>query len=371
MSLRVLIMPDKFKGTLKAREAAEAMARGWRSRRPQDELDLVPMSDGGDGFGEIMSALRGAQPREVQAVDAAHRPCQATWWWDAPSATAIVESAQVIGLAQLPPGRFHPFELDSEGLGMVLQSAAREGALKVVVGIGGSATNDAGFGMAKALGWRFFKKHGHRIGRWTELHALSELRQPAGGGLFREILVAVDVQNPLLGPRGCTRIYGPQKGLRPEDFEFAERCLGQLSALFAREWQLDCANEPGAGAAGGLGFGLRCFLGARLRPGFALFAEEARLEERLSRAEVVLTGEGAIDMSTVMGKGVGQLADLCHARGIPCLGFGGTVTVPEEVSPRFARTYCLTPNHVTRDEALSRPAESLEGLVAQAAGAWR
>ena len=128
MSLRVLIAPDKFKGTLTAREVAKAIAKGWSSARPADRLELLPISDGGDGFGTAMSELLSARPQSVRTVDAAHRHCEATWWWDAKSETAVVESARVIGLAMLPKGEFHPFDLDTFGLARVLQAAARKGA---------------------------------------------------------------------------------------------------------------------------------------------------------------------------------------------------------------------------------------------------
>ena len=268
MALRVLIVPDKFKGTLTAEQAAEAMARGWRRKRPDDALDLLPMSDGGDGFGQILSRQLGAQPRSIETVDAAHRRCQSVWWWHAPSRTAIVESARIIGLAMLPRGQFHPFDLDTIGLGAVLEAAAGHGARRCLVGVGGSATNDGGFGLAKALGWRFLDAGGAGISAWTKLPTLDRLHQPHNPRLFDDLTVAVDVQNPLLGPAGCTRIYGPQKGIRPEDIKLTERCLGQLARVAHRQFQQDVAAEPGAGAAGGLGFGLRCFAGAHLEPGF-------------------------------------------------------------------------------------------------------
>jgi len=155
MGLRVLIVPDKFKGTLTAQQAAEAIARGWSQTRNDDSIELLPMSDGGDGFGVVLSELLEAQVQSTKTVDAAHRPVVAEWWWEPRSATAIVEAARVNGLAQLPRGKFHPFELDTFGLGQVLREAVQAGAKRCVVGIGGSATNDGGFGMARAMGWEF------------------------------------------------------------------------------------------------------------------------------------------------------------------------------------------------------------------------
>ena len=371
MVLKVLIVPDKFKGTLAAQPAAEAIARGWHAARPDDALELLPMSDGGDGFGEVISRALGAEAQAIQTVNAAHRPCETAWWWHAGSRTAIVESARVVGLAQLPPGKFHPFELDTRGLGAVLRAAAQKGAVRCLAGIGGSATNDAGFGLARALGWQFFNGHEEAISRWTELHSLCAVRPPDEARLFEELVVAVDVQNPLIGPSGCTRVYGPQKGLRPEDFDFAERCLGQLANMLQRELHLDHAREPGAGAAGGLGFGLRSFAGARLEPGFGVFARLVGLEDRLRSAQLVLTGEGAIDEQTLMGKGVGELAGVCRAAGVPCIGLAGVVSNPEQAAKLFTATHALTPDFVPRERALTETAACLERLAERAAQNWR
>jgi glycerate kinase len=370
MPLRVLVAPDKFKGTLTASQAADAIARGWKEARPQDQLALLPISDGGDGFGEVINSIVEGEPQTLKTVDAAHRPCTATWWWHAPTKTAIVESARVIGLAQLPPAKYHPFELDTCGLGEVLRTAAEYGASRCIVGIGGSATNDAGFGLATSLGWQFFNTHDEKILRWTELHSLAQVRPPERHELFPETIVAVDVQNPLLGPNGCTRVYGPQKGLRAEDFEFAERCLEQLAQILEKELHLNCAAEPGAGAAGGLGYGLRCFTGARLAPGFRLFAEYAHLEERLAQTDLILTGEGAIDASTLMGKGTGELAALCRNGKLPCIGFAGVMADVKDADPLFTSTHSLAPGFVNQDDAMREPAKHLQALSRKVAFSW-
>jgi glycerate kinase len=326
------------------------------------------MSDGGDGFGEVISRLLGAVPRETRTVDAAHHPCEATWWWHAASRTAIIESARVVGLAMLPAGKFHPFELDTFGLGAVLHAARAAGALRCLVGIGGSATNDGGFGLARGLGWHFHGRHHPHITRWTELHDLAELRAPDHAPAFEEIVVAVDVQNPLLGPAGCSRVYGPQKGLRPDDFEFAERCLGQLASAVARHVGRDIAALPGAGAAGGLGFGLCGFVNARMEPGFGLFARHARLEERLRETDLVLTGEGAIDEQTLMGKGVGELGLLCRQAGRPCVAFAGVVKQGVKAEELFTAAHPLTPAFTSREAAMANTSVELERIARFAAG---
>ena len=182
-------------------------------------------------------------------------------------------------------------------------------------------------------------------------------------------MVAVDVRNPLLGPRGATRIYGPQKGLRPQDFAAAERCLRRLAQVIKTDLGADLAGMPGTGAAGGLGFGLLAFAGARLKPGFELFARQVGLERRLRSADLVLTGEGEIDQSTLMGKGVGQIARRCHELGFPCLGLAGVVSASEGRRSPFTETHSLL-ELTTLEQAKANPAIWLKRLAERVAGQW-
>ena len=381
MRLRVLIVPDKFKGTLTARRAADAMAEGWHKSRPHDELEVLPMSDGGDGFGEVMSELIGAVPRTIKTADAAHRPCVARWWWQPRTKTAIVDTAGVVGLAMLPIGRFHPFGLDTFGLGKVLKRVVELGAQRCLVGLGGSATNDAGFGLARALGWVFVTESGTAIQTWTRLTQLAGLRAPDAPLRIPELVVAVDVQNPLLGDHGATRVYGPQKGLKRKDSFLAETALRCLSDVVKKKKRVDLSKVPGAGAAGGLGFGFLAFVGGRLEPGFDLFAKQSELERKIRAADVVITGEGAIDLSTFMGKGAGRVAQLCSELSVPCLGLAGSLGVRVSRRKLFhsvrALTGLTTPARAKEDAAtwLVRVASNLAtewtALSATPAGSLR
>jgi glycerate kinase len=247
-----------------------------------------------------------------------------------------------------------------------VRAAAKKGATRCLLGIGGSATNDGGFGLARALGWEFLDRSGQLIEHWTGLHQLTHIRTPQRRRWFARCLVATDVANLLLGPRGATRVYGPQKGLRAQDFALAERCLGRLARTVKRQFGHDFASEPGAGAAGGLGFGLLAFLGAQLKPGFALFAQQAGLKRRLQAADLVLTGEGAIDRSTLMGKGVGQVASYCRRLHIPCIGLAGVVNSSPATARSFAQTHALTELTSVR-QANAQPAHWLARLAEQAA----
>jgi glycerate kinase len=352
------------------------------------------MSDGGDGFGEIIGGMMGAEPIEVETIDTAHRPHKAKFWLHPPSSTAIIEAAQVNGLALLPPGEFHPFQLDTFGLGAVYRAAIETRVENVLIGIGGSSTNDGGFGLARSLGWRFLDEEQKEISNWTDLDQLERIIRPmrrvrahADGPVVRPT-VAVDVQNPLLGPNGASRIYGPQKGLRQEDMEKAESCLSllaktpidfavellspedqkgfsELSHTFERE-----ANAPGAGAAGGLGFGLQAFCGARFESGFDVFAKAARLHERLKTATVVISGEGAMDSQSLMGKGVGSLFRMCRETGIEFIGLAGSIS--PELTGQIGTDWrvslsAIVPNLTTLDQAKAQPHRWLGALATQAA----
>jgi glycerate kinase len=368
--LKVLIIPDKLKGSLTAIDAAKAIAQGWNRSRPQDSLELMPMSDGGDGFCDAMNPLITAKPRTARAVDAAHRPCAVKWALAPGTRTAIIESANVIGLAMLPSGRFHPFNLDTFGLGVLIREVVAAGAQHCLIGLGGSATNDGGFGLARALGWEFHDAAGRPITRWTSLGDLATIRPaPKRGRLFARAVAAVDVRNPLLGWHGATCVYGPQKGLHGADLIHGERCLRRLAQVVARALRHDFAREPGAGAAGGLGFGVRAFLNARLEPGFQIFAQESKLEQHLSAADLVITAEGTIDNSSLMGKGVGQIAKRCHELGTPCIGLAGLVNLASRKRRVFTQLRSLTELTVLTG-AKRYAAQWLARLATLAAGAW-
>jgi glycerate kinase len=350
---------------LSAPDVCAAIARGWKSARPGDELELLPMSDGGDGFGEVMGQLLKARLRSVPTLDAAHRLAAVNWWWEHGQKTAIIEAARVIGLAMLPAKKFHPFQLDTFGLGRVIDEAVRTGAEHCVIGIGGSATNDAGFGLAVALGWKFLDRTGRELDQWWQLGKLARVLPPRHHRPA-SITVAVDVSNPLLGPRGCSRTYGPQKGLRPEDLAFAEKCLRRLKTVLEQQLKIAVAATPGAGAAGGLGFGLMAFAEAKARSGFDVFAEAAHLEERIRRSDLVITGEGAVDRQTFMGKGVGRLALLCQQHKIPCIALAGLVNAPAQAARLISPTFALS-EITTLEGAQQQPNYHLQRLSAMAA----
>ena len=323
MKLNLLIVPDKFKGTLTAKEAASIISQGWCKIRPNDVIKTLPMCDGGDGFAEVLAQYTAAKKFSAVTVDAAHNRLSAPWWYDANNNTAIIETAKILGLSMHPEGKYHPFQIDSRGLGIILNKIASKGVRRAHIGLGGSSINDGAYGMARAIGWQFLDRKRNVIDKWTDLRSLVFLNSPAKPVQFDEIIAASDVQNPLLGRYGASCIYGPQKGLLNNEIPIAERALRRFSQVVAETIGEDFSKQPGAGAAGGLGFGLMAFLGAKTQSGFEIFANYSNLKNHLQWADMVVTGEGQIDASTFMGKCVGRLTVLANQQGIPCIGLCG------------------------------------------------
>jgi glycerate kinase len=371
MPLRILIVPDKFKGTLTARQAAAAIARGWSDVRPDDRLEQLPMADGGEGFGEVLGHLLSAQRQTCATVDSAGRTRMAEWWLEPDACIAVVESAQVNGLALLPAGLFHPFKLDTFGIGAVLRDVKQAGARHVYVGVGGSSTNDGGFGLARSLGWSFWDGSGIELRAWTELDKLTRVEAPFQQLAFDELTIAVDVANPLLGTNGASRVYGPQKGFGAADILKAEACLCRLAQVIEARTGEDVSLDAGSGAAGGLGFGLRVFCGGIFKSGGEIFATLSRLERRIQDADLVITAEGTMDAQTLMGKGVGVIAEAAARAGKPCLCLAGSVSVDlgGVPWPNF-RSFAIVPRFASLGEAKARADECLCRLAAHAAGAW-
>lgn len=315
---RISIITDKWKGTLSAHQACHIIAAKIAEVSSDIETVNLPMSDGGEGFGEIIGSYFKAQSHTVETLDAAHRPINAQWWSFNNGSSGVFETSVSNGLALLPAGVFHPFDCDTYGVGLMLKQILSSKVKDLYLGIGGSATNDGGFGMARALGFQFFDKNENEILAWTQLIHLVDIRPPKPEMMSKisqtHFTVACDVQNPLLGSQGATEIYGPQKGLiSAKDKEKAEAALEQLSRVSSTHFEnSNYAEYPGSGAAGGLGFGLKLFCQADFTPGFKLFSELSNLEEVISKSDLVITGEGAIDQSTMMGKGAGQIFDLCE-----------------------------------------------------------
>jgi len=357
--MRILLASDKFKGALPSPGVAEALRLGLAEIFPEAEFDLCPIADGGEGTTEAMvTALDGAW-RTTPATDARGRAIQSRFGWVAAERRAILEMSAASGLALVADLAPDPTQASTFGTGEMLLAARRLGAERILIGIGGSATNDGGLGLALALGHRFERcgtPFVPTLGTLLEADRL-HLATP----LFAEMLVACDVDNPLLGPRGATRVYGPQKGVR--DFEWFERRLAHLADLAAAARGVDPRETPGAGAAGGLGFGLMAFAEGRLTPGFELVSRQVDLPTRVARADLVVTGEGRLDEQSLCGKGPVGVARLARAQGKPVLGIAGAVADSAELRAQFDLLLAIKPAAMPLAEAMARTADLLTGTI--------
>lgn len=367
--MRVLVAPDKFAGTLTAVQAAEAIAEGWHRRAPGDALDLVPMADGGPGFVEVVHSARGGEMVLTTVTGPYGAPTPAAFLvvhGDDADGTAYIEVAQACGLHLTPADERDPERATSYGAGELVVAAVDAGVRRVVVGLGGSATNDGGAGMLAALG---ATARGGALDAGpaglTDVTAVD--LAPAAARLEGiELLAASDVDNPLLGLLGATKTYGPQKGVAEERIPV----LDGLLEGFARATAPRTISTPGAGAAGGLGFALLA-LGARRQPGVEVVVEACGLRERARRADLVLTGEGSFDFSSRSGKVPSGVAAVASEALRPCVALAGSVLLGsrEMRTMGIESAYSLV-DLVGEEAAFEDPAGSLARLAERVARSW-
>ncbi len=316
--MRVVICPDKFKGSLSAFEVGRAIRSGIQRRWPGLDPVLHPMSDGGDGMLDVLTRNLDLEPVSVVVADPLFRPVTAAYGVSPDRTTAYLESARASGLGLLTEPERDCLETTTLGTGQMIRDALNRGAGRIILGIGGSATNDAGIGMAAALGYRFLDRSGAElrpIGR-----NLVRLDTIDDGGVAPElpaveVIVASDVGNPLHGEHGAARVFARQKGADQTAIRLLDRGLANFARVVEEKWNLDLQRIPGAGAAGGLGGGAIAFLGARLRSGVEMMIELTGLEARIARADLVITGEGCLDEQTLTGKAVAGVARLAGRHG--------------------------------------------------------
>jgi glycerate 2-kinase len=369
---RVVLAPDKFKGSLTAAEVAEALAAGMQEMLPGLETIMLPVADGGDGT--VAAALSaGFAKIIVDAVGPTGEPVQAPYALDGDR--AVVELAAVVGLSMLPGGRLEPLRSSTYGLGLVVADAIRRGATTIVLGLGGSASNDGGAGMAQALGARLLDANGHELppdggalGKLAHLD-LAPLRATLNGVT---IIVASDVDNPLLGPRGAAAVFGPQKGAAPQQVETLERDLRHWSHLVSNATGRDDTQRAGAGAAGGTGFAALALLNAEIKPGIELILDLIGFERRIAGADLVVTGEGSLDEQSLAGKAPVGVARAAVRAGIPVVAVAGRL----QLSPVRLRkagisaAYPLAALEPDPSRSIANAKPLLRRVGAQIARAW-
>ena len=379
--MRVLIAPDKFKDALTAPRACGTIADGLRAAHPDWTLDLCPLADGGEGFARILCDSARGEWRTL-AVSGPHGDTAVAGLGmvqigNLPPAVrarcaglpphgklAVIEMAAASGLALLPADKRDVWHADTQGVGELIADAIRLGSAGILLGVGGSATNDLGLGALAALGARPLTTGGQPAPGcaphfWPKIAriALDNLQQ------VPPVWIACDVVNPLLGPDGAASVYGRQKGLRAEDLPRLDGEASRIAALIAGEENAGrLANIPGAGAAGGIAFGFMAVFGAQLVPGFELVSDWLALDKRIREADLVITGEGRFDSSSLQGKGAGALALAARACGKPVKVFAGRV---EAVAPEGIEIHEISPRETPLDESLAKAAALLRARVAE------
>jgi len=327
--MKVVIAPDSFKGCLLSAEVAAAIGEGVRRAAPRAEVVEVPMADGGEGTVQALVAATGGKLVTRTVEGPLGEPVEASFGLLGDGKTAVIEMAAASGLPLVPPQRRDPTATSTYGTGELIRAALDLGVSEIIIGIGGSATNDGGCGMAQALGVRFYDAAGELIPRVTGGRLLDIACINFDEWDLRladvRIRVACDVDNPLFGPSGAAYVYAPQKGATPEQVEMLDRGLRHLSEIIERDLQMGVAELPGAGAAGGLGGGLVAFCGGRLEPGVEIVIDAAGLRERMAGAALCITGEGRIDEQTPRGKTPAGVARVAAEAGAVVVGLAGQI----------------------------------------------
>ena len=355
--MKIVIAPDSFKESISAPAAAEAIARGVKAAIPGAQTVCVPMADGGEGTVEAVLAAASGEARMQTVNDALGHKVDAVWGMLA-DGTAVIEMAAASGLELIAPARRDPMRASSHGVGELILAALDAGARHIILGLGGSATNDAGAGMLTALGARLLDAEGHSL-------------PPGGGALARiasidvqgldprlagaRIDVASDVDNPLCGPQGASHVFGPQKGATPAQVHELDQALERFADICARSLGVDHRDAPGAGAAGGLGFAAKAFLDARFRPGVDIVAELGGLAQAVEGATLVFTGEGRMDAQTLRGKTPAGVARIARQAGVPVVALAGSLGEGYEAlhACGISAAFSLAPGPITLQQALN------------------
>ena len=366
--MKVVIAPNAFKGTLTAPQAAAAIARGVREVFPDANVLEVPVADGGDGTVEALVSARRGEFRSARVEGPLGDPVDAGYGLIDSARTAVVELATASGLTLIPPRRRDPRRASTYGFGQLLDVARRDGVSEIIAGIGGSATNDGGAGMAQALGYRLLDREGRDLERGGAALARLDRIDPSGfDPAWRSVRVSVacDVNNPLTGPQGASAVYGPQKGADPSAVQELDAALARFAEVIERDLGKRVGDLPGAGAAGGTGAGLVAFLDATLERGAPLVVGATGFDHHLPGASVVFTGEGQADSQTAYGKAPGEVARRAAAAGIPVVLIAGSKGQGWEALQGLGVTAIVTLTEAVKDprEAFRDP----EGSVSRAA----
>ncbi len=372
--MRVVIAPDSFKESLSAWDVSQAIARGVREAEPYADVVCVPMADGGEGSLDAVLAATSGERRHARVRNANGQDCDASWAWLG-DGKAFIEMAAAAGLEQIPPAQRRPLEASSYGVGQLISQALDAGARHIVLGLGGSASNDAGAGLLQALGAHLLDDGGNELPVGGA--ALQHLAHISVEGLDPRLKdasfeIAVDVDNPLCGPRGASAIFGPQKGATADDVAVLDAALAHFAQICATQLGKDEKDTPGMGAAGGLGFAVKTCFTAKFRPGVELIAELSGLASALEATDLVFTGEGRMDAQTLLGKTPAGVAKYASRRGIPVIAIAGSLGEGYEALYEIGITaaFSLAPGPITLEHACQNTSEFLRQRARDCTRLW-
>jgi glycerate kinase len=374
--MKIIIAPDSFKDSLSAEGVAQAIALGLADIWPDAQLLQCPMADGGEGTVESVLAACAGEPRSTVVQGPLGSPVEARWGWLPESRTAIIEMAEASGLQLVPLGQRDACVSSTFGTGEVILAALEAGAERIILAIGGSATNDGGAGALQALGLKLLDSQGRTLPQGGL--ALADLARIELDGLDPRLdrvrfEIAADVNNPLCGDHGASAIFGPQKGASPQQVRALDQALGHFADLCARVLPKDVRDEPGSGAAGGLGFAAKAFLGAQFRPGVEVVAELVGLEQAVMGADLVITGEGRFDAQTLRGKTPFGVARIARQHGVPVIVLAGTLGDGYEQMYQHGvdAAFALASGPMSLEQACSEAPRLLRARAADIARVWR
>lgn len=357
--MKILIAPDKFKDSLGAGEVAANIEVGLREVLPSAQIEIAPVADGGEGTAAVIANALQATLIECPAHDPLGREIMARYAWVNADQSAIMEMSEAAGLRRLAPDERDPVFSSTFGVGDMLRHAAMQGAHAIIIGLGGSATNDGGTGLARAVGYQFLDGRGRDLpGGVAQLIHLEKI-VPPNERAWSPITIAADVKNPLLGENGATSVFASQKGATSDQIRLLEKALSKLATIAARDLQNNFSETPGAGAAGGLGFGLMTFCGATMRSGFEVVAEKIQLEKMIRNVDVIVTGEGNLDRQTLEGKAPAGVARLARKLGKRVFAIAGRSSGDAEVESLFDEVFSLMRDSVSESESTKRAPELL------------
>lgn len=360
--MRYLIAPDKFKGTLSAWEVCEILADIVRAHERGAQVDLAPIADGGEGTAELVASQLGAERRSIATVDALGRTISAEFFVHQPE--GFIDMSSASGLWRIAPSERRPLESSTFGTGLIVRHLLDLGIKRISIGLGGSATVDAGFGLAAAVGYTFLDQEGNSIQPVpARFGAIAQVRPPDISD-WPEVIGLADVETRLLGPEGAIHVFGPQKGLRADEVESLDRELARLVDRVEGSLGTNHSETIRSGAAGGFGYGILTFLRGKLVSGFTEVAQRLQLSQRISAADIVITGEGRLDRQSLQGKGPFGVAEIAHRAGKPIWAIAGTIEDAEQVQEHFDKAVSVVGELISLEAALKDPAGALRQRAA-------